>query len=295
MCFFIYTAFLTACTKQNPVINSELTSNSNNESSQEVQEEPTKTEKNSSSLNIIQTDDEEAYSEPEPSNETITYEDADYQDLGDFQEENDGRYVRISGQVSKMDDHRIFFEDKIYESSVEIVLNLDQFDKDVSDLLKDGDYIVVTGKFNKSTYGDLGNPFLEECHLELIGDKAKAVFESDKTDWKKIGEERLQEYIKNAQIYPYDEVARYPEKHQGEVVAFSGTVLQGDEYTLLLKMDDSADKIIYVHRFYEKDGERLLKNDYITVYGTLEGLKEYTTVIGTLKEVPYLAAKYIIR
>lgn len=294
--FFIYlVTFSTACTKQNTNENTQMTLDDESSIPQFIQNKSEEIpDKSSSASNVTHSEDEDAIPTSESENDTIIYEDVDYQDLADNQEQNDGRYVRISGQISFIENGMIFLPDKIDLYETRIAIHLDQFDEDVSELLKVGDYVIISGKFIKNDNVSYGNPSLEGCHLELYGDEVKALVESNKTDWIKKGEIIKQDYINGAQIYSYDEVARYPEKYQGEVVAFSGTILQVDDRILLLMADDSADQIIYV--YYNLDGSgRLLKNDYITVYGKLDGLKEYTTVSGTSEKVPLINAKYIVR
>ena len=71
----------------------------------------------------------------------------------------------------------------------------------------------------------------------------------------------------------------------------------GSEVILIaITKDPDADawtNAIYATYTPKNDNEsRILENDIITLYGTLDGIEDYTTVMGDTKSVPKLTAEY---
>lgn len=89
----------------------------------------------------------------------------------------------------------------------------------------------------------------------------------------------------------YDNLARYTEEYVGEIVHIQGEVVQvvedmsGD--MLLMHVDDGD--IVLVHY----DGGRVLRNDRIDLYATVEGRTTYITVLGARSTVPELTARLL--
>lgn len=88
----------------------------------------------------------------------------------------------------------------------------------------------------------------------------------------------------------YKQLARTPEKYEGEKVKFSGKVLQVSEGFLgdviRLGVNGSYDNVLYLNVPLGITEERILEDDYITIYGVSQGIKTYTTVLGASMSIP---------
>lgn len=94
----------------------------------------------------------------------------------------------------------------------------------------------------------------------------------------------------------FDQLARNPEVNLNKKVKFSGKVLQvmqGDfEYQLRLAIDGNYDQVIFLR--IEKvlfEINRVLEDDYITIYGISDGLVEYKTVMGDTRSIPSITVE----
>lgn len=85
----------------------------------------------------------------------------------------------------------------------------------------------------------------------------------------------------------YDQLARTPDDFEGKKVKFYGQVVQvmtGDGVTQLrFKANDDYDQVLYLEYSNNIVKTRILEDDYITIYGTSEGLFSYqSTMSGTI-------------
>lgn len=109
-----------------------------------------------------------------------------------------------------------------------------------------------------------------------------------------------QEYKVGCLFYSYEDVARDPDYYIGCMAAFRGEVIQvvesGD--SVMIRMDVTYtgyywQDTVYVE-YTRKEGEsRILEGDIIVVYGEMNGLKTYVTVLGSQVSIPYLLAEYV--
>ena len=146
------------------------------------------------------------------------------------------------------------------------------------------------------------NKDLESKNEELQSkvDEASPWFEM-KEEERKAEEERLQ---KEKQGYntgiTYSQLARTPGEYEGEKVKFSGKVLQFSEGWLndvvRLAVDGNYDNVLYltVPKSITED-ERILEDDYITIYGVSEGIETYTTVMGASISIPSVSVDKVDR
>ena len=83
---------------------------------------------------------------------------------------------------------------------------------------------------------------------------------------------------------------RTPDDYFGEVVQFSGTVVQtitGDGIVQQrVALNDDYDQIVLIEYPEELHEVRLLDDDYITFTGVSFGTIEYETVLGATLEIP---------
>ena len=113
--------------------------------------------------------------------------------------------------------------------------------------------------------------------------------------------EKAQEYKSSCTAgYSYTELARDPNTYVGKNAKFTGKVIQVSEglgstvmRVAVTQGKYSWDDTLYV-TYTPKDGEsRILEDDIITIYGEMQPLKTYTTVMGASVSIPAIDAKYI--
>lgn len=100
----------------------------------------------------------------------------------------------------------------------------------------------------------------------------------------------------------YEDIARKPNEYMGETVVFSGKVIQvleeGKDVMLRVNVTEGEfgiwDDTIYVEYRRKSDNEsRILEDDIVTLYGEIQGIKNYTAILGNQVSVPHLKAEYI--
>ena len=111
-------------------------------------------------------------------------------------------------------------------------------------------------------------------------------------------EERWQEKLDSARTdVTYDNLMRTPDDYFGQVVQFSGTVLQtitGDGIVQQrVALYDDYDKIVLIEYAEELPEVRLLDDDYITFTGMSFGTITYETVLGAKLEIPSIFVERI--
>lgn len=111
-----------------------------------------------------------------------------------------------------------------------------------------------------------------------------------------------EDYIASCQEYPYREVLRAPEDFEGKRIVVRGEIQQiivgsfySSSYEMRVKIDDGGyEDEYYVYYTLNEDEKRLLEEDKIIIYGTLDGVETYKTVLGVTKYRPIIRAKYIV-
>lgn len=101
--------------------------------------------------------------------------------------------------------------------------------------------------------------------------------------------------------FEYRKIARNPYDYKGELVVYTGKVIQvmedGLNVTLRMKLDDedpSISDVIYVDYVRSNEREsRTLEGDHVTIYGALDGLETYSTVLRSQANIPRMIAYYI--
>ncbi len=133
-------------------------------------------------------------------------------------------------------------------------------------------------------------------------------YEGYKADWntkiteieKKIEEKSAEVYKNACKTYSYKEVARNPENYKGKFAYFKGKVVQVMEsnYMTTLRVNVTVGKYgyyedtIYVE-YYNIHSGRILEDDIVNIYGMLDGLETYTTIMGGSVTIPRISAMYI--
>lgn len=97
--------------------------------------------------------------------------------------------------------------------------------------------------------------------------------------------------------FSYDQAARDPDSLNGSLATFSGRVVQvmqeDNLYVLRVNKDNDYDCTIYVAYMAAEGAPRILEDDNITLWGTLNGLETYTTIFGASVTIPSFVALYI--
>ena len=108
-------------------------------------------------------------------------------------------------------------------------------------------------------------------------------------------------YMAKCKSISYKELARNPQKYEGQMIKFTGKVFQVQEGLINMYMISVTNKgygyyddNVYVNYFSLDDETRVLEDDIVTFYGTFKGLKTYTTVRGDSRTIPEVTAKYIV-
>lgn len=95
----------------------------------------------------------------------------------------------------------------------------------------------------------------------------------------------------------YDNLMRTPDDYFGEIVQYSGTVLQtitGDgTVQQRVALYDDYDKVVLIQYAVELPEVRLLDDDYITFTGMSFGTITYETVLGAKLEIPSIFVERI--
>lgn len=91
----------------------------------------------------------------------------------------------------------------------------------------------------------------------------------------------------------YDDLARDPDEHEGDMVTLSGTIIQvieDDKYPeYRLAVDDNYDNIVLIEIPKKIMESRVLENDEITIYGQSAGTFDYESTSGEQVTVPAVA------
>jgi FKBP-type peptidyl-prolyl cis-trans isomerase 2 len=93
----------------------------------------------------------------------------------------------------------------------------------------------------------------------------------------------------------YEDLFRYNEDYIGDMVQYSGKVIQMMEesdksYSYRIAIDDNSDQILYAFGY---EGSRVLENDNVIIIGEVVGLEKYQTVLGSQKIIPKIKASSI--
>ena len=110
--------------------------------------------------------------------------------------------------------------------------------------------------------------------------------------------EEWQEKLDNARTdVTYDNLMRTPDDYFGEIVQYSGTVLQtitvDGTVQQRVALYDDYDKIVLIEYYTDLPEVRLLDDDYITFTGMSFGTVTYETVLGAKLEIPSIFVERI--
>ena len=250
------------------------------------------------------------------------YQPVDYLIVYNNQSEYKGKKVRLCGQINSIDTNitnvtYITFKEGISGLTGEIYCNLAESEgENAKSKYKEGDYVEIGG-----TVGDFSLKTLniEDCYVFSSGDSVKNTIDEYKKKAKdeeaskeKEASEAVQkskdDFIKECKTYTYKEIARNPGNFTGQKAKFEGKVIQVAESgnKVVLRVDVTKEEnefasggylytdTVYVEYTRKSENEsRILEDDIINMYGTLNGTKTYDSVLGSSITIPYLIAEYI--
>ena len=128
---------------------------------------------------------------------------------------------------------------------------------------------------------------------------AKEKEEAERLEQESIeAEEEWQEELDNARTdVTYDNLMRTPDDYFGEVVQYSGTVIQtitsDDIVQQRVALYDDYDQIVLIEYPSDLPEVRLLDDDYITFTGVSFGTVTYETVLGSTLEIPSILVERV--
>lgn len=139
----------------------------------------------------------------------------------------------------------------------------------------------------------------EEAHKKNV--------QEDKKKNAELYKEFKKTFIDSCDTYGYKDIFRNAEDYQGKNAKFTGKVVQviNDTLETDLRVNVTRDKLgfyddtIYVvWKNYDREHDpvtinRILKDDIVTMYGTLNGIQTYETTSGSSVTIPKFDAQYI--
>lgn len=117
-----------------------------------------------------------------------------------------------------------------------------------------------------------------------------------------VGAELSEEdYKASCEEYTYEEISRNPDQYKEKLAKFKGQVIQVVESgnDLQLRVNVTADEYgfysdtIYVTYSKGESESRILENDIVEVYGVLDGLYTYKSIMNSTVTLPIIHARFI--
>lgn len=111
----------------------------------------------------------------------------------------------------------------------------------------------------------------------------------------------LNEYKDLCEHISYDHIAREPDKYSGKKVQFVGEIIQAQEVgsSIILRVNVTEtdfglfEDTIWVNYTYQENQKRLLEEDIVYIWGEIQGLKTYESVLGASITIPEINARSI--
>lgn len=190
-----------------------------------------------------------------------------------------------------------------------------KFDAGTLPGVKEGDILTIAGTIEEKSeileslsFLDTPTATVEHCtiigHGEIaqelkdgaagqreIGEQARQAYEAEIAANKKAERD---EYISQCTTVKYRDVERNPDNYDGAKIKISGEVVQVAEgwFDTVTMRVSSGGNMWYVTYAREEGESRILEGDNITCYGECDGVKSYTTVLGSQKTIPSLKMEY---
>lgn len=118
-----------------------------------------------------------------------------------------------------------------------------------------------------------------------------------RTETQSSGNIQIAENLKNYQKRDYNEVARNKDGMAGKLIDVEGKVIQSTSswgnVVLRVASSNDYDEVYYVKIPEDSLDFNILEDDYVSVQGTLAGLKSYKSVLGAQVTIPAIDADKI--
>lgn len=224
-----------------------------------------------------------------------------------------GNAVISYGKVSESDDEGIKFDTNNKNLFFEITCKFS--DKNIQNDAKKGERVCFVGIVKKiSSYFGNNVVEVENCFIVSKGEESNkirkkieknkekqkkyisALKKKEKDKKKKEAENKKNSYIKQCKTYGYESIQRKPSKYKGKKIKLSGKAIQVSEGWLdsvTLRVEDSSGDVWLVNYYYSKNENKIIENDYLTIYGECSGTEAYTSILGESITIPSITAKYI--
>ena len=171
---------------------------------------------------------------------------------------------------------------------------------------EDSDTTTTTGNETEEVSSEVEESNQSE---ESLNEEKEAKEEEERLAKEKEEEERLeqaaieaeeewQDKLDNARTdVTYDNLMRTPDDYFGEIVKFSGTVIQTTTSEGVVQqrvaLNDNYDQVVLIEYPEDLPEVRLLDDDYVTFTGTSFGTITYETVLGATLEIPSIIVERI--
>ncbi len=141
----------------------------------------------------------------------------------------------------------------------------------------------------------------EEAERKQQEEEQKAREEQEKQEQEQKQqqiEQEKQEFKDSCNTYTYEQLARNPAEMIGTRVKLVGEVIQTmyDGNIIQLRVNITKENGYYSDTVYVRyiiEGDRILEDDIITIYGTAMGEVSYTSILGAEITLPYIEAEYV--
>lgn len=222
-------------------------------------------------------------------------------------------FIMSPSELVKVEDFSTMTHEEALKFCDESILNC-TFKEEYSDTIPKGEFIsqsIEAGKEIESyiTVDIVYSKGLKAESEKSLEDKSNNtqsnnISETKPTTPAKTKEEIKNEYKASCQLYDYKTIARQPEQYKGQKARFRGEVIQVSEGIVNSKKIELRVNVtegeygfwedtVYVTYTY-KDGElKILEDDIINMYGTIEGTTTYVSVLGAKITLPSFKAEYI--
>lgn len=157
---------------------------------------------------------------------------------------------------------------------------------------------------------ELGSATKKDDFIEIVNvkeEKAEQEYEEYQKELAQQEKERQEreekDFKADCKTYTYKELARNPDKVEGEKVKVTGEVIQTlyDSGSVDLRVNITKEgsystyytDTIYVVYYPEEGEDKILEDDIITVWGTSHGDYTYTSTIGASVTLPLIFAEYV--
>lgn len=155
--------------------------------------------------------------------------------------------------------------------------------------------VVEEGKFIRQSYSP-NSKIKEKTTIYIYFSKGHELTEAEKV---------AKDYKSSCASYTYEEISRNPNQYKGKRAIFKGEVVQvmetriGNKVYMDMRVNVTKGEYgfwsdtVYVTFINSTEDSRILEDDIITMYGTLTGLKSYTSILGITYTIPGFKAEYI--